>query len=50
MTNAKSEFRVQVVDDEIVVTWPGSIYSVTYLRRYFSEVDIYQQHPQAERD
>jgi hypothetical protein len=32
MTNAKSEFRVQVVDDEIIVTWPGSFYSVTYYK------------------
>ena len=32
MTNAKSEFRVQVVDDEIIVTLPGSHYSVTYYK------------------
>jgi len=32
MTNAKSEFRVQVVDDEIIVTVPGSHYSVTYYK------------------
>ena len=29
---AKSELRVQVVDDEIIVTRPGSIYSVTYYK------------------
>ena len=27
---AKSELRVQVIDDEIIVTRPGSLYSVTY--------------------
>jgi hypothetical protein len=32
MTSANSEFRVQVVDDEIVVTQPGSFYSVTYYK------------------
>ena len=32
MTNAKSEFRVQVVDNEIIVTLPGSHYSVTYYK------------------
>jgi len=32
MTNAKTEFRVQVVDDEIIVTRPGSFYSVTYYK------------------
>jgi len=32
MTNAKSELRVQVVDDEIIVTRPGSSYSVTYYK------------------
>jgi len=32
MTNANSELRVQVVDDEIIVTRPGSIYSVTYYK------------------
>jgi len=32
MTNAKSELRVQVVDDEIIVTLPGSHYSVTYYK------------------
>ena len=29
---ANSEFSVQVVDDEIVVTLPGSHYSVTYYK------------------
>jgi len=29
---AKSELRVQVVDDEIIVTRPGSLYSVTYYK------------------
>jgi hypothetical protein len=29
---AKSELRVQVVDDEIIVTRPGSFYSVTYYK------------------
>jgi hypothetical protein len=29
---ANSELRVQVVDDEIVVTLPGSHYSVTYYK------------------
>jgi hypothetical protein len=28
----KSELRVQVVDDEIIVTRPGSHYSVTYYK------------------
>lgn len=28
----KTELRVSVVDDEIIVTWPGSIYSVTYYK------------------
>ena len=28
----KTELRVQVVDDEIIVTWPGSVYSVTYYK------------------
>jgi len=32
MTRAKSQFRVQVVDDEIIVTRPGSSYSVTYYK------------------
>lgn len=32
MTNAKSELRVQVVDDEIIVTLPGSHYSVAYYK------------------
>jgi hypothetical protein len=32
MTNAPSELRVQVVDDEIIVTLPGSHYSVTYYK------------------
>ena len=32
MTNAKSELRVQVVDDEIIVPRPGSYYSVTYYK------------------
>jgi hypothetical protein len=26
----KAELRVQVVDDELIVTRPGSFYSVTY--------------------
>ena len=29
---ANSEFSVQVVDDEIIVTLPGSHYSVTYYK------------------
>ena len=29
---AKNELRVQVVDDEIIVTRPGSFYSVTYYK------------------
>lgn len=29
---AKSELRVQVVDDDIIVTRPGSFYSVTYYK------------------
>jgi hypothetical protein len=29
---AKSELRVQVIDDEIIVTRPGSLYSVTYYK------------------
>ncbi len=29
---ANSEFSVQLVDDEIVVTLPGSHYSVTYYK------------------
>jgi hypothetical protein len=28
----KAELRVQVVDDEIIVIRPGSIYSVTYYK------------------
>ena len=28
----KTELRVSVVDDEIIVTWPGSIYYVTYCK------------------
>ena len=28
----KRELRVQVVDDEIIVTRPGSLYSVTYYK------------------
>jgi hypothetical protein len=32
MTNATSELRIQVVDDEIIVTLPGSHYSVTYYK------------------
>ena len=32
MPNAKSELRVQVVDDEIIVTRPGSYYSVIYYK------------------
>ena len=32
MTHADSELRVRVVDDEIIVTRPGSIYSVTYYK------------------
>jgi hypothetical protein len=27
-----TDLRVQVVDDEIIVTWPGSFYSVTYYK------------------
>jgi hypothetical protein len=32
VTTNKSELRVQVVDDEIIVTRPGSTYSVTYYK------------------
>ncbi len=32
MTNPKAELRVQVVDDEIIITRPGSFYSVTYYK------------------
>jgi hypothetical protein len=32
MPNRSAEFRVSVVDDEIIVTWPGSFYSVTYFK------------------
>ena len=32
MPNPKTELRVSVVDDEIIITWPGSIYSVTYYK------------------
>jgi hypothetical protein len=32
MPNPKVELRVSVVDDEIIVTWPGSFYSVTYYK------------------
>jgi hypothetical protein len=32
MPNPNTELRVSVVDDEIIVTWPGSIYSVTYYK------------------
>lgn len=32
MPNPKAELRVSVVDDEIIVTWPGSFYSVTYYK------------------
>ena len=32
MRDPKTEFRVSVVDDEIIVTWPGSFYSVTYYK------------------
>jgi hypothetical protein len=28
----KAELRIQVVDDEIIVTRPGSFYSVTYYK------------------
>jgi hypothetical protein len=27
-----TDLRVKVVDDEIIVTWPGSFYSVTYYK------------------
>ena len=32
MSSGKSELRIQVVDDEIIVTRPGSYYSVTYYK------------------
>lgn len=32
MTKGKAELRASVVGDEIIVTWPGSIYSVTYYK------------------
>jgi hypothetical protein len=31
--------RVTVVDDELIVTLPGSYYSVTYYKRIISEHD-----------
>jgi len=32
MPNRNAEFQVSVVDDEIIVTLPGSHYSVTYYK------------------
>jgi hypothetical protein len=32
MTSLKSDLRVQVIDDELIVTLPGSTYSVTYYK------------------
>ena len=32
MTNLGPKIRVQVVDDELVVSLPGSLYSVTYYK------------------
>ena len=32
MPSPKADLRVQVIDDEIIVTWPGSFYSVTYYK------------------
>jgi hypothetical protein len=32
MSSGTSELRIQVVDDEIIVTRPGSYYSVTYYK------------------
>jgi hypothetical protein len=32
MADPKAELRVSVVGDEIIVTWPGSFYSVTYYK------------------
>jgi hypothetical protein len=32
MTSLKSDLRVQIVDDELIVTLPGSTYSVTYYK------------------
>jgi hypothetical protein len=32
MTDSKADLRVTVVDDEIIVTRPGSSYSVTYYK------------------
>ena len=35
MTRFDPKLEVQVVDDEIVVTLPGSYYSVTYSQKRF---------------
>jgi hypothetical protein len=32
VTNLEQKIRVRVVDDELIVTLPGSIYSVTYYK------------------
>jgi hypothetical protein len=32
MTGSEPKLRVQVVDDELIVTLPGSHYSVTYYK------------------
>ena len=32
MADSNATFRVSVVGNEIVVTWPGSFYSVTYYK------------------
>jgi hypothetical protein len=32
VTNLEQKIRVQVVDDELIVSLPGSIYSVTYYK------------------
>ena len=33
MTDAWDSFHIEVVDDEIIVTLPGTTYSVTYFKR-----------------
>lgn len=33
MRNPRTELRVSVVGDQIIVTWPELIYSVTYYKR-----------------
>jgi hypothetical protein len=45
MPSPKADLRVQVIDDEIIVTRPGSSYAVTYysprtLRSYSQSVSL----------